>query len=85
MSGEKKSPKSIEENDVLPHFLRKKQQLQAIVIHLSWAGNGKHNCRVKKRKKNCFLHQIVLWYNCNKHLESLLRQTTSAVNTVSRV
>ena len=23
-------------------------------------------------------------YNCNKHLESLLRQTTSAVNTVSR-
>ena len=46
--GEEKRPKSVEENDGLLHFSRDKQQLQAIVIQLSWPGNGKHNCRVKK-------------------------------------
>ena len=54
MWGEEKSPKSIEENDALLHFSREKNQLQAIVVQLSWPGNGRHNCTVKN-KVNLFI------------------------------
>ena len=52
--GEK--PKSIEENYAS--------------LRLTWPGNEKHNCKVKKNE-SCLLHQLVTWHNCNKHLESL--------------
>ena len=49
--------------------------MQAIVIHLSWPGNGKHNCKVKNES----VYYIKLWsativINIYSHYENKLHQ-----------